>query len=307
MGFGVWFHEWVAVIFALLFGKERGKNKFDKRSSRPSRRAVLKKKTKRRSRARVKNSRMLDAVLNFLALTVGILLLFPFGLISFGHKNAKIRAERRASKSVVPRTAGAKAPVKTAGAKAPVKTSGKAADRSDGAQDPARGGKSCSPDRRSESSAKQGDGRAAEEPKTVKAKDLTPDGSAGYAVRAEVRRAAPEIQPDPDAPRSTPLSATDEYIRRRMKIADPVSDFDGCFTDLIGHRIDFSRASGSAFWGDIDITLGGKRIGAVASEDKILISVALDAKRRVYGIITDAARLNGSREYEYEAWLYNGV
>ena len=108
MRFSTWFRLWCLSFFKILtFNQKRQKSDKQRKKERERRhrqhfaspnRYYPKKQRKRRKRRRsgaVQNERLINALLGFCAVSLGVLLL-PFGLFDWGAKSAKIRREKRA-------------------------------------------------------------------------------------------------------------------------------------------------------------------------------------------------------------------
>lgn len=119
------------------------------------------------------------------------------------------------------------------------------------------------------------------------------------------KKAAPR---DENAPRSKPLHAGDQYIRKRMIIertdcADPAvlsALTVGTYVDIMAEPTASRGKSAVALF------LQGERIGYVPDFDTLMFVTPFRLNRRAYGVITEVIGEVPLARYQFEAWLFDG-
>lgn len=197
MPFGVWFWMWIDSIVKLLtVNSRKTKSKSQRRKERKwrlkatrfgARRYRVKKyRRKRRSSYTMRNLRFTRALFRCIAVTLGVFLL-PIGLLDWGHKSARAKAQKKAApqKQPIPPKAAVQAsptekPKKSINCKAPPSA----------------------------------------EPVAPFVCDLPSERwSPPVGTPASCEKKAPDAVIDDLAPKSVPKCETDQYIRKRMLFA----------------------------------------------------------------------------------------
>lgn len=110
---------------------------------------------------------------------------------------------------------------------------------------------------------------------------------------------------DENTPKSTPKNMKDQYIKKRMYIAN-VSLCDqtvllkltvGTYFDLVPEDSDLHGTE------TIKLVFEDQKIGNVEKRDCFMLNTCLRLKRRIYGVITDIDRESDTPRYEYETWF----
>ncbi|MBQ8269410.1 MAG: hypothetical protein IJZ24_07030 [Clostridia bacterium] len=278
MSFRIWFRRWIA-LFLKLFSVGAQRHKSEAARERESARRKEKKREKKHGaakkanrKARTQNARIAAALFEFFAHSLCILLL-PFGLLDWGYQSAKLKkAARRA------RTKTASTRAEGHSEKAP-KEGAAPAQR----QAPAREGTQAPAPPLAEVAAPKKE-KAEKSPKAPSTHDMEADES---------------------TPRSTPASASDRYIRKRLTL----SDFHACDPSArrsltVGTRLDFAADPDTAHEKNAVVLLRcGDRVGYLAPQDQTAFAACLRLKQNIYGIVTAVKEENGQTVYEIEAWF----
>ncbi len=138
-----------------------------------------------------------------------------------------------------------------------------------------------------------------------------PDGISAYSY---IKLHTPEepVKPveevnrhDENAPKSKPLNAGDQYIRKRMTIAgNYYCDQDIISRLSVGTYFQFVAEPNNQYDKNaVALCFQGGKIGYVAKQDVTPIAACLKLGRKIYGVITDIQTTDGKKEIEYEAWI----
>ena len=287
MSFKAWFGKWYRAFFKLLTVNgskwksdaqiERDRERWRKAKRESARRYRRKKKIIRRRKSyQIQNMRLIGAMLRFAAVSLGILFIFPFGLLDWGRKSAaakKTRARRDAVR-----------------AESDTRSAGKKKSASS---------KACA----------EATPRAAEIPtKADPAEAAVPASAETLPSEAEVEaatKAAEPKEPDENTPRSSPKNEKDRYIRRRMIIAGSYYCEKAVLDTLaVGTYFDLEAEPENPYDKDaVRLTYNGQKIGYIPKKDRLAFVTCLKLKQRIYGVITAIRNEDGQTKYEFETWF----
>ena len=302
MSFTGWFRMWVRSFFKLLtIGATKRKSDAQRRReherrmkakhSRAWRFQSKKRRTRPRSSLHVWFEKAMLAMIDFAALSLGILFL-PFGLFDWGHKS--IKAKR--TSSGVKKTKG-KAKVQSS---KPTSTAPKtvvAPPKKEAKPRPATAPKTTA--------------KVPAEAKTVSTSMQNPPKVATLEDIKDIPvTAKKEIPPelDENTPKSTPRNEKDQYIRKRMIIAgSSYCDKDVLATLEIGTCLDVALEPDNPHDKEaVMLSYNGQKIGYISKADKPAFVTCLKLKRKVYGVITNINTETFPTQYEFETWFDSG-
>ena len=148
----------------------------------------------------------------------------------------------------------------------------------------------------------------APERKESTAAPLRAEDAAPKKETAEKSPSAPSahgIEADESAPRSTPVSASDRYIRKRLTLSELFACDPSTGSALsVGTRLDFAVDPDAPHEKNaVALLLGGDKVGYLAPQDQTAFAACLRLKQNIYGIVTAVKEENGQTVYEIEAWF----
>ena len=133
-------------------------------------------------------------------------------------------------------------------------------------------------------------------PRPVQDEDYVPERL--YPIK---QSAPPTTVQDESKPRSTPLSESDVYIRKRLILADVGHCEREALDSLqIGSVLAFTVSKDN---GTVTVTHRSDRVGYIGKQDALPFAAGLQLGRRIYGIITSIDRTARPEKYELEAWF----
>ena len=289
MSFRVWFRRWIRSFFKLLtVGTKKYKSDAQRKKERERRLkakysstnyywAKKKRRKRRRTSYTVHNERLIRALFEFMATSLGILFL-PFGLFHWGYTSHKAKAL----------SAGVR--------------KGSKAHRGTGASSSNGNNATSVPKKSVVDSAVNFAEKSTEEYGTdsIVVKSET-ESIRAKAVKVEVLSDAP----DENTPKSVPKNENDRYIRKRMIIAGS-SYSDKAVLDRLNVGTYFSIEAEPDNPYDknaVKFVFNGEKIGYAAKSDQLIFLSSLRARIGVYGVITEIKDNGFSTQYEYEAWF----
>lgn len=271
--------------------REKERKQRHRRYAERSHASYLEKKKRRPRRRNVTNYRILTAFFGFIATSLATLILLPFALADWGYKSARIRKNRIAT-GRAGRASAQKgtATVKKKAQKPPRRA---AASHKATAERRARG------TQRTPSAA-----TAPSQTLTDTTAHVSPT-EAHLPSPCEREQASTRAKVDEGVPKSVPKHAADQYIKKRMIIAGTsYCDADALSTLRVGTYIQLVPEPTNIHDKDaIVLVYNEKKIGYVAREDNVMLSVGFKLGRQIYGVITDIFTENGRSRYEYETWF----
>ena len=304
MSFTVWFRLWVRSFFKLLtLGSKKRKTEAQRKRehdrrmkakhSAPKHFRIKKKRARRRHSLHVWFEKVVLSLIDFTALSLGILLL-PFGLFDWGHKS--IKAKKASKKNTIQRSASPKSTTHTQAPKAA----------------PSYHKTSNNEVKREEKKPTQTTAPTPKAKPSIEAKTESTSQTASKAATLEdvqnipagVKKETP-VELNENIPKSTPKNEKDQYIRKRMIIAG--SDY--CEKEVLK-----ALTNGTCFDVSLDLdnpndkeavklTYNGQKIGYISKADKPAFVTCLKLGRKVYGVITDIKTEVFPTQYEFETWF----
>ena len=277
MKFRQWFRAWIASFLKIIkvsLGNRKRNGKRKSRSAFGKSRFSLfdKKHRRRRSSYHAQNARLTEAILDFLATTLAVVLL-PIGLLDWGRKS--IRAKKASGRKSNTKSRSKCLRKKSSRRSGVARTSNKIQSKT----------QYCVPD--------------TTESHVSDACLPTED------VRDKRGDSHDNVESDEGTPKSTPKSPSDIYIRKRMIIAGAHYCDTAALTQLrVGVRFDLEAEPDNPYDKDaVRLVYNGCKIGYVPREDALAFATCLKIGRSVYGIITDVNEIRGITEYEFETWF----
>ena len=299
MSFRVWFRLWIGSFVGLLAVSTKKRKSEAQRKKEKERRLRAKyssakyyrgKKQRRRRRSShsVQNQRLISAMLSFMAISLGVLLL-PFGLFDWGRKSVKARkaSDRgNGSKKDSPKSS-AKSKDKTTASKTR-KTVTNTAKKNTNTQRP----------------------RAVAKIPQPQSISNTPIGwfeSSSSDMTAVTIEPSSTEESDEITPKSKPKNENDRYIRKRMIIAGSYYCDKAVLENLqVGSYVDLESEPENPYDEDaVKLMYHGQKIGYIAKKDRSAFVTCLKLKRKIYGVITEIQEEDGQTKYEYETWFEN--
>lgn len=259
--------------------EQRKKEKEQRREAKYETKAPHEKHFKeKRSRRKetTKNARLAEALLDFFFTTLALLLV-PVGLLKLGYKRA-IKPSKKKIKGVKP----------------------------------IQKGKDTALNIIERDEAFRGSNKQPSVPQAVKNGERA-EVKALEDVDAVREIASPECEhqsnrdfkaQDPDAPKSTPRKAEDEYIRRRMTVSVEACCDGNLGILTVGENFNMALDHSGPYGKDsVAALIEDRVVGYVSREVSAPLAVYLTLGRRIYGVITDVRGEGDEATYEFEAWF----
>ena len=286
MSFKEWFRRWIRSFYLLLSACLPHRKSEKQRKKERKRRMKAKldpyrpfKKKRKYKRRHPRYYKVLKALCDFGATTLGILLL-PFGLFHWGYKSVRVRSNNsKAGRKSVNRATVTRTARNTA--------------------------KNVTQKKTEKSSTPTVTSHRAEEKKQT---NTTYTPHIPILEREIVVTAPPPAEfkeLDEDTPKSTPKNGNDRYIRKRLIIAGSSYCDTAVLSRLqIGTCIELEAEPDNPYDKDaIKLLFEGDKIGYIAKADRPVFATCLKLGRKIYGVITNIIRENDITEYEYETWF----
>ena len=312
MSFTVWFRMWVRSFFKLLtLGTKKRKSDAQRRREHERRmkakhsRAWRFQSKKRRARPRsslhVWFEKAMLAMIDFAALSLGILFL-PLGLFDWGHKSIKAKKASKQSasqKSKTQKSASSKSTTHTQISK-PMSASHKTPSTEVNREE-----KNPTPTTAPALKVKPSVEVKTASTSTTVSKVATLEDVQN--IPAVVKKEIP-VELNESEPKSKPKRESDRYIRKRMIIAGSSYCDQTVLGKLeIGTYIDLVAEPTNPYDKDaIMLMHNGEKIGYVAKQDLPAFVTCLRLGRKVYGVITNIINDVLPTRYEYETWFGSG-
>ena len=309
MSFTVWFQMWVRSFFKLLtIGATKRKSDAQRKREHECRmkakrsRAWRFQSKKRRSRPRsslhVWFEKAMLAMIDFAALSLGILFL-PLGLFDWGHKSIKAKkaAKQSASqKSKTQKSAPSKSATHTQISK-PMSASHKTSS-TEVKREEKKPTLTITPSPKVKPSVEVK--RASTSTTVSKVATLEDVQNIPAVVKKEI-----PVELNENIPKSTPKNEKDQYIRKRMIIAgSSYCEKEALDTLTIGTCFDVALEPDNPHDKEaVKLTYNGQKIGYISKADKPAFVTCLRLGRKVYGVITDINTEVFPTQYEFETWF----
>ena len=308
MSFNVWFRQWVRAFFKLLTvdtkkyksdaqRKKERERRLKAKCSSANYYRIKKKQRKRHNGHWVQDKKLIDALLQFMAISLGVLFL-PLGLFDWGRKSVKKRKASGGSGTTKKASLGPKMKVTSKPVVSHTNTN-------------------------KASTAESNKKTTSQHPRTTVNSSVTPaytkpqDNIGSTPTRlfeySEPKVVAPVIEvsvvaePDENTPKSTPKSENDQYIRKRMIVVGSYYCEKVVLDTLkVGSYIDLEAEPDNPYDRDaIQLLYHGQKIGYIAKKDQMIFLTCLKLNRKIYGAITAIFEEDGRLKYEYETWFAN--
>ena len=300
MSFRVWLRRWIRSFYRLIMSCTKPYKSDKQRQKERERRQKAKhapyrpfKKKRKYNRHRSGNYKVLNALCSFSATSIGLFLIFPFGLIDFGYKNLK-----RRRKSILKRRPDR---ITSKLSKRITKTSSKRFITSKSEQ--------AAPKSTKNMNSATYIGSTTVVQKNWEQREESDISHVQHTVLFEQRTTAhpsPIFQePDENIPKSTPKHENDQYIRKRMIIAGSAYCNTAVLSRLkIGSYIKLEAEPDNPHDKDaVKLIFEGEKIGYIAKNDRLAFITCIKLKRAIYGVITDIISEDNFTKYEYETWF----
>lgn len=300
MNFKVWFRRWVRSFYRLIMScikpyksdKQRQKERERRRKAKNAPYRPFKKKRKYRRR-HSGNYKVLDTLCAFLATSIGLLLMLPFGLINFGYNSVK--RQRRKS-------------LKRGRGKITSRPFGKPANTSNKHSTATKAKRITVKITENEKKATVASLTTVVAPRNQEKKEIIIPHAQHAPLFEQSTSMAPSTElkdPDENTPKSTPKSKNDQYIRKRMIIAGSrYCDADVVSRLQIGSFIELEAEPDNSHDKDaVKLLFEGEKVGYIAKADRLAFVTCLRLKRPIYGVITNIFTENNEAVYEYETWF----
>ena len=309
MSFTVWFRLWVrSFIKFLMVGVDKRKSDAQRKKEHERRmkakhsRAWRFQSKKRRARPRsslhVWFEKAMLAMIDFAALSLGILFL-PLGLFDWGHKS--IKAKKASEQSASQESATQKSAPKKNATHTQISKPMSASHKT-----------SSTEVKREEKNPIPTTAPAPKVKPSVEVKTASTSTTVSKVATLEdvqnipaVVKKETSVELNENIPKSTPKNERDQYIRKRMIIAgSSYCDKDVLNTLAIGTCFDVALEPDNPHDKEaVKLTYNGQKIGYIPKADKPAFVTCLKLGRKVYGVITNINTEVFPTQYEFETWF----